>query len=96
MNIDELTLLVMKVDRRLLVMRTANQNDVIKASEIATKTGRSLQNISYAIRELEKYGLVKCITPKKYTWKRFIFTEKGKKVFENLENQKSKFRYYES
>lgn len=65
-------------------MKTVKQNDVIKTSEIATKTGRSLQNISYAIRELEKYGLVRCITPKKSTWKRFIFTRKGMKVFEKL------------
>lgn len=76
----------MKADRRLIVMKTIDQNDVIKASEIATKTGRSLQNISCAIRELEKYGLVKCVTPKKSTWKRFIFTNEGMKVFKRLRN----------
>lgn len=84
MDIDELISWVMKVDRRLIVMKTVNKNDVIKASEIATKTGRSLQNVSYALRELEKYELIRCITPKKSTWKRFIFTEKGMKVFEKL------------
>ena len=84
MDIDELMLWIKKVGRRLIVMKTINQNDVIKASEIATKTGRSLQNISYAIRELEKYELIRCITPEKSTWKRFIFTEKGIKVFEKL------------
>jgi DNA-binding transcriptional regulator GbsR (MarR family) len=84
MDIDELISWVMKVDRRFIVMKTIYQNDVIKASDIATKTGRSLQNISYAIRELEKHGLVRCITPKKSTWKRFIFTDEGMKVFKKL------------
>ncbi len=84
MNVDELISWIMKVDRRLIVMKMINQNDVIKASEVATQTGRSLQNISYALRELEKYEMIRCITPKKSTWKRFIFTEKGIKVLQKL------------
>ncbi len=84
MEIEELVLWIMKVGRRLIVMKTANHNDVISASDIATKTGRSLQNVSYALRELEKYELIICITPKKSTWKRFIFTDKGMKVLKRL------------
>ena len=84
MDINKLIFWVMKVDRRLIVMRTVGPNGVIKASEIAKKTGRSLQNISYAIRELEKCGLIRCITPNKPTWKTFIFTKQGIKILEEL------------
>ena len=57
---------------------------MIQASEIADSTDRSLQNISYAMRELEERGLIQSLTPGKKTWKRFIPTEKGTEVFENL------------
>ena len=84
MEIDELTRWVLSVDRRLLVMKEIHENELIKASEIAEKTGRSLQNISRAMRELGEHGLIECLTPEKHTWKRFILTEKGTQVFEKL------------
>ncbi|MDO9096825.1 MAG: winged helix-turn-helix transcriptional regulator [Candidatus Methanoperedens sp.] len=84
MEIDELTRWVLSVDRRALVMREVHENELIKASEIAEKTGRSLQNISRAMRELEELGLIECLTPEKHTWKRFILTGKGAGVFEKL------------
>jgi DNA-binding MarR family transcriptional regulator len=61
-----------------------HENELIKASEIAEKTGRSLQNISRAMRELEEHGLIECLTPEKHTWKRFILTGKGTHLFEKL------------
>ena len=84
MDTDQLISWIMKADRRLIVMKTIDDNNLIKASDIATKTGRSLQNISLAIRELDKYGLVKCITPEKSTWKRFIFTKKGIDIYKKI------------
>ncbi len=84
MEIDKLTRWVLSVDRRVLVMKEIHENELIKASEIAEKTGRSLQNISRALRELEEYGLIECLTPEKHTWKRYILTEKGTQVFEKL------------
>ena len=84
MEIDELTRWVLSVDRRVLVMKEIHENELIKASEIAGKTGRSLQNISRALRELEEHGLIECLTPEKHTWKRYILTEKGMQVFEKL------------
>lgn len=84
MEIDELTKWVLSVDRRLIVMKELHRNELIKASEISEKTGRSLQNISRAIRELEECGMIECLTPDKHTWKRFILTKKGAKVFEKL------------
>jgi len=84
MKINELTKWVLTVDRRLLVMKEIHENELIKTSEIAEKTGRSLQNISRAMRELEEHGLIECLTPEKHTWKRYILTEKGTQLFEKL------------
>ncbi len=84
MEIDELTRWVLSVDRRVLVMKEIHENELIKASEISEKTGRSLQNISRALRELEEHGLIECLTPEKHTWKRYILTEKGAMIFEKL------------
>ncbi len=84
LNIDDLTLWVLGVDRRLIVLKMMHEKRLMQASDIADTTERSLQNISYAMRELEEHGLIKCLTPEKHTWKKFIPTEKGTEVFEKL------------
>ena len=84
MDIDDLTKWIIAVDRRVLVMKTLHEHGLIKASEIAEQTARSLQNISRALRELEEYGLIECLTPEKHTWKRYILTDNGLQVFEKL------------
>ncbi|VVB88099.1 Uncharacterised protein [uncultured archaeon] len=83
-NMDELTMWVLGVNRRLIVLKMMNEKKLIQASDIADSTERSLQNISYAMRELEKQGLVQCLTPGKHTWKKYIITEKGTEVFKSL------------
>ncbi len=83
-NIDELSMWVLGVDRRLVVLKMMHEKRLIQASDIADSTDRSLQNISYAMRELEEQGLIQCLTPEKHTWKKYIPTEKGTEVFENL------------
>ena len=83
-NIDELTMWVLGVDRRLVVLKMMHEKRMIQASDIADSTDRSLQNISYAMRELEEQGLIQSLTPGKKTWKKFILTEKGTEVFEKL------------
>jgi predicted transcriptional regulator len=83
-NIDELTMWVLGVDRRLIVLKMMHDKRLIKASDIAEDSDRSLQNISYAMREMEEKGLIKCLTPEKHTWKKFILTEKGTEVFDKL------------
>ena len=87
-NIDELSMWVLGVNRRLVVLKMMHEKRLIQASDIADSTDRSLQNISYAMRELEEYGLIKCLTPGKHTWKKYIPTEKGTKVFEKLKKNK--------
>jgi len=83
-NIDGLTMWVLGVDRRLIVLKVMHEKRMIQASDIADSTERSLQNISYAMRELEKQGLIRCITPDKHIWKKYIPTETGTEVFLNL------------
>jgi len=83
-NIDELTMWVLGVDRRLIVLKMMHEKRMIQASDIAQTADRSLQNISYAMRELEEHGLIQCLTPGKHTWKKFILTEKGTEIFEKL------------
>ncbi len=83
-DIDELTMWVLRVNRRLIVLKMMHEKKMIQASDIADSTERSLQNISYAMRELEESGLIQCLTPDKRTWKKFIPTEKGTEVFEKL------------
>lgn len=75
---------VLSVDRRMLVMRETHENGVVRAAELAERTGRSVQNISHAIHELEETGLMECLTPDKSSWKRYILTDLGKMVFEGL------------
>ncbi|MCE8424799.1 MAG: winged helix DNA-binding protein [Candidatus Methanoperedens sp.] len=75
---------VVGVDRRLIVLKMMHEKRMIQASDIADSTERSLQNISYAMRELEERGLIQSLTPGKRTWKKFILTKKGTEVFENL------------
>ncbi len=75
---------VLGVDRRMLVMKEAHENGVIRATHLAELTGRSVQNICHAIHELEGVGLIECLTPEKSSWKRYILTDIGKKVYESL------------
>ena len=83
-NIEDLTMWVLGVDRRLIALKMMHEKRLIQASDIAYSTERSLQNISYAMRELEEHGLIKCVTPDKHTWKKYIPTERGTEVFLKL------------
>ncbi|MCE5295622.1 MAG: sugar-specific transcriptional regulator TrmB [Euryarchaeota archaeon] len=89
MDIDEAARWVRSVDRRLIVMEEAFNTDVIRTSEVAGRTGRSVQNISRAIHEMEAEGLVECITPEKSTWKRYLLTREGRMVMESLMGMKT-------
>lgn len=87
-NLDDLTVWVLEIDRRLIVLKTICEKRFKNASSVASETNRSIQNINYTMRELEKKGLVKCITPEKRTWKKFIVTEKGVETFQKLKDNR--------
>lgn len=81
---DELTRWVLSVDRRVLVMRALDTNSAFSASDIASRSGRSVQNISRALHELEEQGLIECLTPDKPSWKRYLLTPRGRTVLDDL------------
>lgn len=81
---DDLTRWVLSVDRRALVMRALETSGAFSASEIASRSGRSVQNISRALHELEGQGLIECLTPEKPSWKRYLLTPRGRTVLNDL------------
>jgi predicted transcriptional regulator len=84
---QELVYYVMSVDRRFFVLKEFQHRPMLQASDVAEKMGRSLQNISHALRDLEEEKIVTCITPQKRTWRRYILTETGKQVLKELRKQ---------
>ena len=86
---DEKTVFyVLSVDRRELVLKEFQKHSVLRGSDIAKNINRSLQNIGRALDELEQEGLVKCINPENRTWKKYILTEKGKHILDELQARK--------
>ncbi|MBI0582786.1 MAG: MarR family transcriptional regulator [Methanomassiliicoccus sp.] len=81
---EDLTRWVLGVDRRVAVMRALESSAAFSAADIAERSGRSVQNISRAIHELEGKGLIECLTPEKLTWKRYLLTDAGKAVLMDL------------
>jgi len=87
--LDEKTIFyVLSVDRRELVLKEFQTHSVLRGSDIAKNTNRSLQNIGRALAELEQEGLVKCMSPENHTWKKYILTEKGKHILNELQARK--------
>jgi DNA-binding MarR family transcriptional regulator len=87
-TVEEATKWVLGVDRRIMVMRALESEAAFSASDIAERTGRSVQNISRAIDEMEAKGLIECLTPEKQSWKRYLLTDMGKAVLDNLRTKK--------
>ena len=85
---DEATKWVLGVDRRVIVMRALDSEGAFSASDIAGRTGRSVQNVSRAIDELEAKGLIECLTPDKHSWKRYLLTDLGRAVIDDLRSNK--------
>lgn len=84
MDIKEIALWVIDVDRRLIVIKAFKKERILHPSVIAKESNRSIQNITRAIHELEKQDIIRSID-EKVTWKKFILTDKGKKVLNEIE-----------
>lgn len=87
-SVEEETKWVLGVDRRLVVIRALGTEGAFSASEVAERTGRSVQNVSRAMDEMEVMGLIECLTPEKHSWKRYLLTERGRKVIDDLKGRK--------
>ncbi|MEE8168111.1 MAG: hypothetical protein V3T58_04495 [Candidatus Hydrothermarchaeales archaeon] len=84
---DELIRWTIDVDRRLVTMKAFRGRSTIRASEVAELSGRSVQNISHALIEMEEKGLVESVVPDKHSWKKYMLTIDGQKVLGELEKK---------
>jgi predicted transcriptional regulator len=85
MDVKESALWIIDVDRRLITIRAFKKNKILHPSDIAKENNRSIQNISRAVHELEIQGILRPIDGK-VTWRKYILTDKGKKVLIEIEN----------
>jgi predicted transcriptional regulator len=84
MDIRESAIWVIDVDRRLVTIRAFKKEKILHPSDIAKENNRSIQNISRAIHELEAQGILEPLD-KKRTWRKYLLTDKGKKVLTEIE-----------
>ena len=84
MDIKESALWVIDVDRRLIAIKAFKKENILHPLDIAKENHRSIQNISRAIHELESQEILKPID-EKVTWRKYILTDKGKKVLNEIE-----------
>ena len=84
MDIKQIALWVIDVDRRLITIKAFNKEKILHPSEVAKENHRSIQNISRAVHELETQGILKPID-EKVTWRKYILTERGEKVLNEIE-----------
>ncbi|MBU0623401.1 MAG: CBS domain-containing protein [Candidatus Thermoplasmatota archaeon] len=76
-------------DRRLVTLRCFTHSQYLGASEIARDTGRSIQNVGTALKELEGRKVVSALEPGRKTWKKFGLTSVGKSVLDLVERELS-------
>lgn len=70
------------------ILEVLFKNPVLRQSEIAKIIKQKQQNIYKAIDDLQKAGLIECLTPQKKAWKSYIITDLGKEVLEFGKNLK--------
>lgn len=80
---------VLQSDRRLVTLKCFAFSQMMSVSEIATKTNRSIQNVSKALKEMSEKDLVRPVTPEQRTWKKYGITPLGKSVLLNVERMLS-------
>jgi CBS domain-containing protein len=80
---------VIMSDRRLVTLRCFKHSQYLGASEIAQETGRSIQNVGTALRELERRKAVTQLEPGRRTWKKYSLTPVGKSILEQVERELS-------
>jgi CBS domain-containing protein/predicted transcriptional regulator len=80
---------VIQSDRRLVTLRCFKQSQFLGASEVSQVTGRSVQNASTALAELEGKGVVEQLEPGRRTWKKYSLTETGRDLLESVERELS-------
>ncbi len=79
-SIKELYGFVITSKIRLTILQTLGKKCPLLQSEIAEQLSRKQQDISKAVYQLEKEGLVECLTPNKRSYKAYIITKLGREV----------------
>ncbi len=88
-NVTDIVRWVIMSDRRLVTLRTFRQNGYVGATDIAQETGRSIQNIGTALKELESRHVVDQLEPGRRTWKKYTLSAIGRSVLESVERELS-------
>ena len=70
---------VISSKRRHKVLRLL-ESAPLRPAEMSTKTNIQLSNVSRTLFQLEKKGLVVCLTPEKLSWRVYAITELGKEA----------------
>lgn len=78
-KIQKLYGFVISSKRRLDILKSLN-NKPLRPFEIAKKTKYKAPNVSNVLFQLEKEGLVECLTPDKSSWRVYAITQLGKEV----------------
>lgn len=80
---------IIRSDRRLVTLRCFRHDQFLGASDIAEETGRSIQNIGTALKELEEKGVVAQLEPERRTWKKYGLTPVGRSMLDLVERELS-------
>lgn len=80
---------VIRSDRRLVALRCFKHGKVLGAADIAQTTARSVQNMSVALGELERKGIVEQLEPGRRTWKKYQLTDGGRSILSLVEKELS-------
>jgi len=65
---------------RKSVLNLLYKHSTLRQTPIAKKLKKKQQNIRLVLLQLEKEGLVECLTPEKKAWKVYAITQLGKDV----------------
>jgi len=80
---------IIRSDRRLVTIRYFKHHKFAGASEIAQDSGRSIQNVSTGLKELESKGALEQLEPGRRTWKKHTLTQTGRSALEIVERELS-------
>ena len=73
---------IVRGKQRRAVIKHMNKTKI--PTEIGKESGLSLNHASRVLREFEKKGLAKCLTPKERVGRLYKLTERGKAVMEKI------------
>jgi len=86
-SVHQLTAYLITSRLRIAVLKLLFKEDMLRQTEISDKLNKKQQNIRLVILQLEKLGVVECLTPDKKAWKVYSITDLGKEVCKQLKKR---------